>query len=96
MEKTGLISRLIGSDIKMNLKNVTSLTLSNYGSDPLTVIVNDVPRTVPALREEIGVPMGSYNLPGDGTACKLTLEVKFTGESKHAILDYRVYNPQEC
>ncbi|MUV03176.1 hypothetical protein GN157_05585 [Flavobacterium rakeshii] len=95
MEKTGLISRNIGRDYKTELKDITSLTISNYGSDPITVVVNDVPRPVPAFNPEIGVPM-SYNLPGDGTACNLTIEIKFNGNSKYAILDYRVYNPQAC
>lgn len=96
MIRTGFISRKIGNDTKLDLKKVTSLTLSNYGANDLTVIVNNVERIVPALKPEIGVPMGSFNLPGDGTACDLTIEVKFNGDSKFAILDYRVYNPQEC
>lgn len=90
MNKSGFNSQLITNDDKITLAGVTSLTLANYGSNDLTVTVNDVPRIVPAFKPEIGVPYGSFNIPGDGTACDVTLEVKFNGTSKNAILDYRL------
>lgn len=90
MNKSGFNSQLITNDDKIILEGVTSLTLSNYGTNDLTVTVNDVPRIVPAFKPEIGVPYGSFNIPGDGTACDVTLEVKFNGTSKNAILDYRL------
>ncbi|QEE49646.1 hypothetical protein FUA48_08630 [Flavobacterium alkalisoli] len=90
MNKSGFNSQLITNDDKIILEGVTSLTLANYGADDLTVTVNDVSRKVPAFNTEIGVPYGSFNIPGDGTACDVTLVVKFNGTSKNAILDYRL------
>lgn len=90
MNKSGFNSRLITKNEIIPLEGVTSLTLSNYGSEDLIVTVNDVSRIVPAFKPEIGVPYGSFNIPGDGTACNVTIEVKFNGTSKNAILDYRL------
>lgn len=89
MLKSGFTSIQINSDGPQYLKDITSLTISNYGNSELTVIVNDVPRIVPAFNPAIGVPYGSFNIPGDGTACEIKLELKFTGGIGKAILDYR-------
>ncbi|MEE1897089.1 hypothetical protein V1389_02000 [Flavobacterium rakeshii] len=89
MKKTGFNAMQISNDIKLELKGVTSLTVANYGSDPLKVIVNDTPFPVLAFNTEIGVPYGSFNIPGDGTACDITLEIKFSGASKNSIISYR-------
>ncbi|ALM50314.1 hypothetical protein AMR72_16335 [Flavobacterium psychrophilum] len=89
MLKTGFTSIQIDSDMPLYLEDITSLTLANYGTTPMKVIVNDVARTIPAFNAEVGVPFGSFNLPGDGTACKVKIEVKFDGGIGKAILDYR-------
>lgn len=89
MLKTGFTSIQISQDNSQYLQEITSLTISNYGATDLTVIVNDVARIVPKFSAEIGVPFGSFNLPGDGTACDIKLELKFAGGAGKAILDYR-------
>ena len=90
MEKSGFTSQRINKDEKLpEITGVTSLTISNYGDTDLTVIVNDVPRPVPAFNQDIKVPFGSFNLPGDGTACDVRIELKFQGGRGQAILDYR-------
>lgn len=89
MKQSGLNALRISNDQPINLKGVTSLTVANYGSDPLNVVVSGVTFPVPAFNAEIGVPYGSFNLPGDGTACDITLEIKFSGNNKNAIITYR-------
>lgn len=89
MLKTGFTSIQISQDTSQYLEDITSLTISNYGATDLTVVINDVARIVPKFSTEIGVPFGSFNLPGDGTACDIKLELKFVGGAGKAILDYR-------
>lgn len=96
MKKTGFVSRKFTNDDRIELTEVTSLTLSNYGEKDLTVIVNDIERTVPAFRSDIGVPFGSFNIPGDGSACDVVIEVKFEDGQGLAILDYRKIKNQNC
>ena len=96
MTKSGFKSLKISTDRTLHLKDVTSLTISNYGAFPITVIVDDVARPVPPFKEEIGVPFGSFNIPGDGTACSVSIQIKFNGNGGNAIIDYRLYKPQEC
>lgn len=94
MHKTGFNSIQYSSDDTIKLEGITSLTISNYGTSIVTVVINDVPRNIPALKPEIGVPFGSFNLPGDGTACDITITFKFAGGAGNAILDYRkLINP---
>jgi len=89
MIKSGFNALRISADYKDDFEGITSLTVANYGSDPLNVIVSGVTFPVPAFSTEIGVPYGSFNLPGDGTACDITLEIKFSGSSKNAVITYR-------
>ncbi|RDI07047.1 hypothetical protein [Flavobacterium sp. AG291] len=89
MQKSGFASIQINSDTTQFLDGITSLSISNYGATALTVTVNDVARVVPAFNPAIGVPFGSFNIPGDGTACEINLELKFEGGSGKAILDFR-------
>lgn len=89
MTKTGFTSIQIGSDTPLNLENISSLTIANYGTTVLTIVANDVARTIPAFNNEVGVPFGSFNLPGDGTLCDVRLEFKFETGKGLAILDYR-------
>lgn len=96
MKRTGFVSHKLTTDDKLILTDITSLTLSNYGDKDLVVIVNDVERTVPALKSDIGVPFGSFNIPGDGTACALVIEVRFQDGQGLAILDYRKVQPKTC
>ena len=92
MIKSGFNALRVSNYYKETLEGITSLTVANYGSDPLKVIVSDVTFIVPAFNAEIGVPYGSFNIPGDGTACDITLEIKFSGASKDAVISYRKIN----
>ena len=90
MLRTGLVSIEINRNESKYLENITSLTISNYGDSELIVTINDVSRPIPPFSNEIGVPFGSFNLPGDGTVTdKITIDFTFTGGAGKAILDYR-------
>lgn len=96
MQKSGFISEEFRTDKQIQLENISSLTISNYGDTPLTVTISSVSRIVPPLKEEIGVPFGSFNLPGDGTACDIKLEMNFENGTGRAILDYRKVQTKTC
>ncbi|AXG72945.1 hypothetical protein DVK85_01335 [Flavobacterium arcticum] len=98
MVQSGFVSLPFTEDDSTTIEDVTSLTISNYGTTALTVSVNGVPRTVPAFNADIGVPFGSFNIPGDGTAtAKLEIKFAFVGGTGNAILDYRkLIHPLNC
>ena len=97
MHYAGFISEAITTSRKIILTDITSLTVSNYGNNVLQLKVNGVKRPVPAFNVAYGVPVGAFNLPGDGTVTtKLELEFEFTGDTGNAILDYRKLNKQNC
>jgi len=88
--KSGFISRRYSANTpKHLLERVTSLSVSNYGDTDAFVTVNDVTRKVPAFNAAIGVPMGVFNIPGDGTACDIYITIDFQNNSGDVILDYR-------
>jgi hypothetical protein len=89
MRKSGFNSNKITGYIFLPLKDVTSLTISNYGSSIAKVTIDGIERDVPAYNPLIGVPFGSFNIPGDGTACDLDLYIDFVGGTGEVILDYR-------
>jgi len=92
MNKSGFLSqKFYANSGKMPLKDVTSLTVSNYGNTEVTVTIADVARIVPAFNPAIGVPFGSFNIQGDGTACDIVITIEFTGGSGECILDYRTF-----
>lgn len=96
MEKSGFKTLQYTKDDTIRLEGITSLTVNNYGDTDLEVIVNDVSRKVPALKPEIGVPFGSFNLPGDGTACTIEIKLQFTGGLGKALVDYRKLITAKC
>ena len=98
MLKSGFLSRQITEDTgRFTITDVTSLTISNYGGTDLFVTIDDKERKIPAFNGSIGVPFGSFNLPGDGTACDLDISFKFTGGTGNAMLDYRkLKQPLNC
>lgn len=92
MNKSGLISqRYTANSEKEQLKDITSLTLSNYGETEITVTINNQSRKVPAFNPTIGVPFGSFNIQGDGTACDIDITIEFAGGTGECILDYRKF-----
>ena len=96
MEKTGLLSRAIQSDTRFSETNITSLTVSNHGDTVMTVTQGGVSRTIPAFRDDIGVPFGSFNIPGDGTMSDIEIEISFEGGAGKAIIDYRKVQIKTC
>ena len=93
--QSGFTSRQFSANAVETFKNVTSLTISNYGENEVTVIINDIARPIPAFNPQIGVPFGAFNLPGDGTACTIRIELKFAAGVSNVIIDYRSLK-QDC
>jgi len=94
MEKSNLLSLLVTQDTTLDeIKNVSSFTVTNYGSSVLILEVNGISREVPAFDSgTYPVPVGCFTMDGDGTFCDIRLGFKFLsgkGIGK-AILDYRV------
>lgn len=99
MIKSGLTLQKITQDTNYSeLTDITSLTVSNMGASNLTLTVNDVPVLIPAFDPAFKVPFGSFNLPGDGTACAVRLAFSFNGGTGHAVLHYRklLINTNTC
>ena len=86
---SGFTSRQFTANAVETFTDVTSLTISNYGANEVTVIINDVARPIPAFNPQIGVPFGAFNLPGDGTACTIKVELLFAAGASMVIIDYR-------
>jgi len=92
-----LQSEKVTQDTTIRLKDVTSLTVSNYGSADLQLTVNGVKRLVPAFNPTYRVPYGAYNLDGDNTAAEsVELKFEFEAGTKEAILDYRKLKNPIC
>lgn len=92
MKRSGFNSLYIyDNDIK-ELKEVTSLTVSNYSDVPLKITASNVERTIPAYNPALKVPY-YFNIPGDGTYFDLTIKFEYVGAktTNPAILDYRQY-----
>lgn len=89
MEKSGFSSRKIANNQSLQLEDITSLTVSNYGNTNALVTVNGITRKVLAFNPVIGVPFGSFNIPGDGTYSTIEIAIEFPEGPGEVILDYR-------
>jgi hypothetical protein len=96
MLKSGYTALQYQGNETVRVEGITSLTISNHGNSDLYVIIDNVRRKVPALNPLIGIPMGSFNMPGDGTVCNLEIKLEFDGGQGDAIVDYRKLTPQTC
>jgi len=93
MEKSGFNTlKYNKSSSLIKLTDVTSLTISNYGASDVTAVVNGISRKIVAFKPAIGVPYGSFNIPGDGTACDLDIRIEMNGTGD-VIIDYRKLKP---
>ncbi|MXN90159.1 hypothetical protein GR160_02885 [Flavobacterium sp. Sd200] len=96
MQRSGLTTiKYTRSSSLIKLNDITSLTIANYGEFEVTAFVNDVARKIPGFNPAIGVPYGSYNLPGDGTYCDVNIRIEIKGAGE-VIIDYRKLIPQTC
>lgn len=87
---TGFNSVEVTQNERFVLSGISSLSVSNYGSVDLFVIIANVRRVVPAFDPGINVPY-TFDIDGDGTLSKITITIEFDAVSKtgQAILDYR-------
>jgi|GEM_PF-3009972 len=95
MQKSTLIGTRITSNTTLTLPDVTSLTISNWGSSELVVVVNDTPETIKAYDATLIEPY-RFNVGGDSTRCDIRIIFQFVGGTGNASVWYKQYKEQNC
>jgi hypothetical protein len=90
--KSGINSTTISTKERLNLKNISSFNLSNYGDTDLIVTLNSVSEKV-ARFDTANDSAPSWAIDGDGTYSDIDLTIEFVAGSSQdtnkAIVRYR-------
>lgn len=89
--KSVLNGYLISNKDRLNLKNISSLSLSNFGNTELVVTCNNVSETI-ARFDTANNSAPNWSIDGDGTYCDIEIHIDFLPEfngTNKAILRYR-------
>lgn len=81
MQRTGYYTEQYSTGYNKNLKDITSLSISNVGLTDLTLTIQGVKRIVK--------PNQVFVIEGDGSYSDLDFKFSFDGGSGLAIIDYR-------
>lgn len=95
MNKTGINSDNISGNDRFRIKDVSSLSIANYGDTDMDVTINDVTETIPAYNA-VKKFARSFVISGDGTFTDIDLTVAFPNGSGKAVLRYRTYITDKC
>ena len=95
MIKTGFNSSIFYADETFSLKDVSSLTITNYGAAPMIVTLNNVPEVVPPF-DDVNNYAQKFVIDGDGTLSDMELQVSFPAKVGKAVLRYRQLLIKTC
>lgn len=93
MIHTGLNSVKVNGLKTLDLKNISSLSVSNYSTIDIYVMISNVKRPIPAFNPAINIPY-VFTIDGDGTLSDMEITIGSDAVGTiNAIVDYR---KQKC
>lgn len=89
MASASLDSKRITTEYRNKYENISSIVVSNYGTNVLYVTIEGVRRPVPPVNTSLGapVPIAPFKIESFGHGLNLDIKVEFDGDAGDAIID---------
>lgn len=93
---TGMNRVQVTKNTLLNLEEVSSLTVSNYGEIDIYAEISNVKVVIPAFNPDMKIPY-VFTIDGDGTLSDVNITIGCDSVGLiNAIVDYRKQKPQQC
>jgi hypothetical protein len=94
MVHTGINRVQVTKNRTLQLEQISSLTVSNYGATDIFVQISNIKVPVPAFNPDMKIPY-VFTIDGDGTLSDIEITIGTdTVGAINAIVDYRKHKPQ--
>ena len=88
--KASFDSKQINKNYKNNFVNCLTMTITNMGSNPVTLNISGVKRTLPAADKKTSMPTTDFRMDCFGIPFDREIEVLFDQGESVVIIDYSI------
>lgn len=86
--KTNIETRKYQTNQNIFLKNLTSFTLSNYGTEKVLLVHHGVEIPLPPVHPVAGVPQAVFQFADNGNHFDLNIDLKFPNKIGNVIITF--------